>query len=366
MYHRPFLETVKLIDVYIQEWLHVNRIENARPKDMMPYLVEKGVFAKDYRMGLPLRKVLRKLDSMNCLHLIRGVHVVRRKANRQWFFRRIKFKDKGCSIERYDWKWFEKGNGSIFLRKVNISHTDLMMSYMDVTNKLNELYSDIKECHMCRRMDSEKTLRLTQAVNPKSDVFIISQALAASQLRRSGVNFFQRNGKLGSTGKNLEKFLNRFNRSVYPYRKIKLSNGVVIPKCKSGYLSVYNTEIVQCYPGKKEKGHSDRTPGSDEILNCIKQRFLIKEIKLIKPKLLLLMGKKSRDAFYKFFMNKPHPHSLSDHISRTVRSRNIPTTTLNKNTVYVLPIQHASGANPSFNDIINNKKLIQLIKDVLK
>ncbi|MHA1877872.1 MAG: hypothetical protein ACTSUC_15630, partial [Promethearchaeota archaeon] len=62
--------------------------------------------------------------------------------------------------------------------------------------KLNELYKEIQNCHVCPQMDKEKASRLVSAVNPESDVFIISQTLAANQVRKSGVNFFQADGRL--------------------------------------------------------------------------------------------------------------------------------------------------------------------------
>lgn len=237
---------------------------------------------------------------------------------------------------------------------------------MSKIDELYKLYDDISNCHICPKMNREKLVRMVQAVNSKSDVFIISQSLAANQLRRSGVNFFEVSGKLGNTGGSLERFLNKFDRTVYPYREVRMLNGVVIPKCRHSYLSVYNTEIAQCYPGKKETGHGDRRPESDEIQRCIEQEFLIKEIKLIRPKLLFLMGKSSRDSFFKYILNIPCPDSLSNHISEIVQAERIPQFQLGNGSVYALPIQHGSGANPRFRSILDNGKLIELIREVLK
>ena len=232
--------------------------------------------------------------------------------------------------------------------------------------RLSELYTNIKECHRCPRMDHEKALRIIQAVNPKSDVFIISQALAKNQLRRSGVNFFKEDGLLGNTGKNLENFLNKFNRTVYPYQEIRLPNGTVIPKCKSGYISVYNTEIAQCYPGKTGGGKRDRPPDDQEITTCLDQRFLVREMEFVDPTLLFLMGKASRDSFFKYILKRPSPPLLSNHISDIVQIGRFPKFTLNNRSMYILPIQHASGANPKFPKMVRDEKLIELIKEVLK
>jgi len=233
-------------------------------------------------------------------------------------------------------------------------------------NRLNELYQDIQNCHKCPQMDREKSLRLVNAVNPQSDVFIVSQTLAENQLRKSGVNFFKADGNIGNTGASLEKFLIKFYRTVYPPREVKISDTVLIPSCNPEYKSVYNTEIAQCYPGKNKLKKGDRKPNRNEILNCMRNEFLKKEIMMINPKLLLLMGKASRDNFFEYFLNEKYPSSLSDHISNIIQGREIPAFTVNNSTLHVLPIQHASGANPRFPSMINDRNLIKLIVEVLK
>lgn len=154
--------------------------------------------------------------------------------------------------------------------------------YMSVIDELNKIYEDIRECHICPEIDSEKTLLLTQAVNPKSDVFIVSQSLAEDMARLSGVRFFKTSGEPGISGRNLEKFLNKFNRTIYPPQEVRLPKDATIRKCEPDYIPAYTTPIAQCYPGRKENGEC-RTPKKSEILNCISQRFVIKELESIKP-----------------------------------------------------------------------------------
>lgn len=232
-------------------------------------------------------------------------------------------------------------------------------------DELNELYIDIRNCHECPRMDRENSLRLIKAVNTESDVFIISQTLAANQLRKSGVNFFQADGRLGNTGSSLEIFLNSFQRTVYPPRQVTISSNVVISKCKQRYTAVYNTEIAQCYPGKNNEGRGDRTPDSQELQKCIGKGFLIREIEIIKPKLILLMGKASRDTFFDYILKVRYPESLTEHIRRIVENGKLPWHTLRDSDFHVLPVQHASGANPRFRGMLFDTKLIKLIKEVL-
>jgi uracil-DNA glycosylase len=214
-------------------------------------------------------------------------------------------------------------------------------------------------------MDREKALRLVQAVNIQSDIFIISQALAANQLRKSGVNFFQADGRLGNTGKSLEGFLNSFGRTVYPQRSIAIPSGAAIPQCTVGYITACNTEIAQCYPGKNADGSKDRAPSKCELQRCVGKGFLVREIELIRPRLLLLMGKASRDTFFDYVLKAEYPQSLTEHVRSIVQNGRVPRFALGHFGFHVLPIQHASGANPRFHDMLQDRRLTELIKEVL-
>ena len=68
---------------------------------------------------------------------------------------------------------------------------------------LSTLLKEISACHVCPNMDRIKATRLYEAVNHNADVFILSQSLAREQLRLSGINFFNPQGKQGTTGQNL-------------------------------------------------------------------------------------------------------------------------------------------------------------------
>ena len=81
------LRNARKIDAIVERWLKASRVEEARPKDVMPVLIEHGIYARDYKNGLPLRKLLRELDDSGQLSLMKTVHVERRAKNRLWFFR---------------------------------------------------------------------------------------------------------------------------------------------------------------------------------------------------------------------------------------------------------------------------------------
>ncbi|WP_298898203.1 hypothetical protein [uncultured Psychroserpens sp.] len=68
----------------IQNYLNEMNLLDAKPKDLMPLLIEKGFFSEDRRNGLPLRNILRQLDDENLLYLLPQVRVERKDKNRLW------------------------------------------------------------------------------------------------------------------------------------------------------------------------------------------------------------------------------------------------------------------------------------------
>jgi uracil-DNA glycosylase len=232
---------------------------------------------------------------------------------------------------------------------------------------LSYLYEEIHQCHICPNMDREKVMRRLDATDLKTDVFIISQSLAENQLRKTGVNFFADDGALGSTGINLEKFLNLIGRTVYPPKDVILESGAKIEGRKETNISVYNSEITQCFPGKMKDGKGDRKPSAEEIHNCLTQEFLSREIQILKPKIVILMGRISRNIFFRFVVrNTIFPKSLAEHIAQIVGEGKIPEFLLGDHQCHLLPIQHASGANPYFSEMLLNQKLAEMIRKELR
>jgi hypothetical protein len=75
------------IDQIVRDYFSANPDkESILAKDLMPIFVAKGVFAKDYREGLPIRNLLRILDQENQLNLLVHCSVKRNQINRNWFF----------------------------------------------------------------------------------------------------------------------------------------------------------------------------------------------------------------------------------------------------------------------------------------
>ncbi len=59
-----------------------------KAKELMPLFIEKGIFNKDHRDGLPIRNILRDLDSESKLNLLKHCKVIRKDINRNWYFLR--------------------------------------------------------------------------------------------------------------------------------------------------------------------------------------------------------------------------------------------------------------------------------------
>lgn len=216
-----------------------------------------------------------------------------------------------------------------------------------IKKPIQELYSEIQKCSLCNSTISEKAIRKLESVNLDSEIFVIAEAMAPMQVRVSGINYFDINGNIGNTGKFFEKFLKKFGYSVYP-----------------GDNCIYHTEVVHCFPGHETKSNkkSIRRPTKIEIVNCINKNFIQKEIELIKPKIILLMGKVSYETFYNHFLKIKPKEILSNKINLISKSKQFET----YKGIPVIPIQHASGANPRFNQMLKNKKLVELIKKIIQ
>jgi len=61
--------------------------------------------------------------------------------------------------------------------------------------------------------------------------------------------------------------------------------------------AVYMAAVCRCYPGKKDRG-GDRVPDKEEIKNC--STWLHREIELLKPQLIIPVGKLAINQFIVF------------------------------------------------------------------
>lgn len=79
---------VLVINRVVEKFFNQNpTMDICKPKDLMPLLIEEGLFKKDCQYGLPLRKILRKLDDVGLIdNLIPSIMIIRKPKNRFWFF----------------------------------------------------------------------------------------------------------------------------------------------------------------------------------------------------------------------------------------------------------------------------------------
>lgn len=61
-------------------------VDKVQAKDLMQLFIEAGIFTQDQREGLPIRRVLRELDSENKLDLLPCAYPERNKVNTNWYF----------------------------------------------------------------------------------------------------------------------------------------------------------------------------------------------------------------------------------------------------------------------------------------
>lgn len=78
---------IEAINKVIEVYFKTNKdIDKVLAKNLMPNFIKAGVFEKDHRLGLPIRKILRELDEAKQLQLITSVMPERKKVNTNWYF----------------------------------------------------------------------------------------------------------------------------------------------------------------------------------------------------------------------------------------------------------------------------------------
>ena len=108
---------------------------------------------------------------------------------------------------------------------------------------------------------------------------------------------------------------------------------------------VYLTSLTRCFPGKSPGGSGDRPPARAEIALC--RRFLDRELDLIQPKVVLLLGKLAIDAFLE---KRPLVETVGHVFEVDGRQ--------------VLPLPHASGVSRWLNDPANRARLDQALAEL--
>lgn len=208
------------------------------------------------------------------------------------------------------------------------------------------LFQQIVDCEICEDVEKGKIVR---KFLPDSNVkvMLIAEALAESQMRRSWVPYFGIDGEISPTWKSLEKFLNLMNLTIYP----------------SFPNSIYATEIVHCFPWHEVSANKKKIkrPSQGCIQNCLSHKFLLRELSIINPQIIFLMWSTSYETFYSYLLCQEQILPLTQKISSISDWWDIDFF----NEVPLIPIQHASWANPRFSQMLQNDKFISKIKGLI-
>jgi uracil-DNA glycosylase len=137
---------------------------------------------------------------------------------------------------------------------------------------LDDLARDVLSCQACFAagyLPNANPIRPDVLAEPR--IVLIGQA-PGEITDRKGYHF------AGPAGRTLERW---FEQAGFP----------------PGYFRahVYLTSLTRCFPGKSAGGNGDRPPSAAEIALC--RPFLDRELSLLQPRLVVLVGKMAIEAF---------------------------------------------------------------------
>ena len=202
--------------------------------------------------------------------------------------------------------------------------------------KLEALYEEMRDW-ACARYDADVVQRSVEALDSDSQLFVLSEAYARTQVRLTGVNWFDERGQLGPAGRYLDQILRCVGYTVYPPSELSLRLGR-IPARQPNLRTVYTADIFPALP----PGGGAPSPGM--IADAIYHRFLIRQLEILRPKVLLLLGRHSYATFHARLLGVP----TKTKISHTFRSLS-PTTALTKyEGALVVPFLHPSPQSGTF------------------
>jgi uracil-DNA glycosylase family 4 len=112
-----------------------------------------------------------------------------------------------------------------------------------------------------------------------------------------------------------------------------------------GYLHehTYLSSLTRCDPGRNPRGNGDRRPSPQEVALC--RPFLEEEIRLFRPKVILLVGTMAIEAFF-----------------GKVRLEDVIGTFQERDDMLLLPLPHPSGVSRWLNEPAHQKLHQQALK----
>ncbi|MBV9230051.1 MAG: uracil-DNA glycosylase [Chloroflexi bacterium] len=134
------------------------------------------------------------------------------------------------------------------------------------------------------------------------------------------------------------------HRSVAKGRSFSGPGGTILQKWLEqagfppGYLRehTYLSSLTHCDPGRNPKGDGDRRPSPQEVALC--RPFLEAEIRLVKPKVILLVGTMAIEAFF-----------------GKVRLEEVIGTFQEREDMLLLPLPHPSGVSRWLNQPVHQE-----------
>lgn len=212
---------------------------------------------------------------------------------------------------------------------------------MDIRlRQLKRIYGEMAEW----AQDMRAVPRNIAAVQPGTRLAVVGEAIGPSTVRLSGVNYFDPRGKLGPTGNNLDRVLEHFGYTVYPPRDVEVTAGRIEFTRGGGRQTVYCTDLCPVFPGRRTERDGDiRRPSPDLIRSALKHRFLLRELEIVKPKVILLLGEHAYNSFYRYFLNIRIQEKLSA-LAFQMGQADFPT----YNSSLIIPLLHPSPASPTF------------------
>ncbi len=182
---------------------------------------------------------------------------------------------------------------------------------IDPADALGRLRDEVVTCRACVAAGYlERANPIRPSALPDARVLLVGQA-PGPVTDRKGYHF------AGPAGRVLEQW---FERAGFPPDYFR--------------QHVYLTSLTRCFPGKSPAGNGDRPPSRQEMRLC--RPFLDREVALLDPRVIVLVGKMAIDAFLE---KRP----LTDMVG-SVHQRD--------GRLY-LPLPHASGVSRWLNDPAN-------------
>lgn len=172
------------------------------------------------------------------------------------------------------------------------------------SRKLDALYEEMRDW-ACARYDPEVVQRSVQALDPGSELFVLSEAYARTQVRLTGVNWFDERGSIGPSGKYLDQILRCVGYTVYPPSELRLRLGKVRAR-EPSLRTVYTADIFPAFPP------GGGAPSAAMIADAVYHGFLARQLEILRPKVLLLLGRHSYATFHAYLLGEPAKTKISD------------------------------------------------------